>query len=39
MAAALPHTVLYALSNLAFLWLLAKPIGEKLERIRIKYGV
>ena len=39
MAAALPHTVLYALSNVAFLWLLAKPIGEKLERIRIKYGV
>lgn len=37
--AALPHTALYALSNVAFLWLLAKPIGEKLERIRIKYGV
>lgn len=37
--AALPHTVLYALSNVAFLWLLAKPIGQKLERIRIKYGV
>lgn len=37
--AALPHTALYALSNVVFLWLLAKPIGEKLERIRIKYGV
>ena len=36
---ALPHTVLYAVSNLIFLALLAKPFGEKLERIRIKYGV
>ncbi len=38
-AAALPHTVLYGLSNLLFLWLLAKPIGKKLERVRIKYGL
>lgn len=36
---ALPFTVIYAVSNLAFLWLMAKPFGEKLERIRIKYGV
>ncbi len=35
---ALPHTVLYAVSNLVFLGLLAAPIGEKLERIRLKYG-
>ena len=36
---ALPFTVVYAVSNLAFLWLMAKPFGEKLERIKIKYGV
>lgn len=36
---AIPHTVLYAVSNFIFLWFLAKPFGEKLERIRIKYGV
>lgn len=38
-AAALPHTLLYCLSNLVFLWFLAKPIGKKLERVRVKYGV
>lgn len=37
--AALPHTLIYAVSNVAFLWLLAKPFGEKLNRIRLKYGV
>lgn len=36
---ALPHTLLYAVSNLIFLWVLAKPFGEKLERIKIKYGI
>lgn len=38
-AAALPHTLLYCISNGVFLWFLAKPIGKKLERIRIKYGM
>ncbi|MBQ9110909.1 MAG: ECF transporter S component [Oscillospiraceae bacterium] len=37
--ASLPHLVLYAVSNFLFLFWLAKPFGEKLERIRIKYGV
>ncbi len=37
--AALPHTILYAVSNFVFLWFLAKPFGEKLSRITIKYGV
>ncbi|MCR5321766.1 MAG: ECF transporter S component [Lachnospiraceae bacterium] len=37
--AAIPHTVLYAVSNLIFLYFLAKPFGEKLERIKLKYGV
>lgn len=36
---AIPHTVLYSVSNFIFLWALAKPFGEKLNRIKIKYGV
>ncbi len=36
---AIPHTVLYAISNFIFLLVLAKPFGEKLNRIKIKYGV
>ena len=36
---AIPHTLLYAASNFIFLWILAKPIGEKLDRIKVKYGV
>ena len=35
----LPVMVEYVLSNLVFLLLLAKPIGEKLERVRTKYGL
>ncbi len=37
--AALPHALLYALSNLLFLALLAKPFGAKLERMTVKYGL
>ena len=37
--AALPHTALYAVSNLVFLLVLATPIGDKLARIKLKYGV
>ena len=36
---ALPHTVLYLVSNFVFLWFMAKPFGDKLNRIKIKYGV
>ena len=36
---ALPYTVLYAVSNLLFLILFAKPIGDKLSRIQKKYGL
>ncbi len=36
---ALPHTLLYGLSNVLYLWLLARPFGEKLHRIRVRYGV
>lgn len=36
---ALPYTVLYALSNFLFLLAFARPFGEKLSRMKIKYGV
>lgn len=36
---AIPHTLLYAVSNLIFLYFLARPFGEKLQRIKIKYGI
>ena len=36
---ALPFTVTYALSNLLFLMLFAKPFGDKLSRIKKKYGL
>lgn len=36
--AALPHTIAYALSNVVFLNVLARPFGEKLARVKIKYG-
>lgn len=36
---ALPVTVEYAVSNVIFLLLLAKPIGDKLARIKKKYGL
>ena len=35
----LPVTVEYAVSNVIFLLLLSKPIGQKLERIKKKYGL
>ena len=38
-ATALPFTMMYAVSNVIFLWLLAKPIGDKLERLKKKYGI
>lgn len=36
---ALPHTILYSVSNVIFLWFMVKPFGEKLNRIKIKYGI
>ena len=36
---ALPFTLLYAASNVVFLLLLSDPIGKKLARIKLKYGV
>ena len=39
LVSAIPYTVSYAVSNVLFLYLLAPPIGEKLRRIKVKYGV
>ncbi len=39
MLTALPHTILYAVSNAIFLWFLAPGFGQKLERIRTKYEI
>ncbi len=36
---AVPYTVLYAISNLIFLMVFARTIGDKMERIRKKYGL
>ena len=36
---AIPYTVSYVVSNLVFLAVLSRPLGEKLERLRVKYGV
>ncbi len=36
---AIPHTILYAVSNFVFLFLLADPFGKKLKRVKIKYGI
>lgn len=38
LAASLPFTIAYAVSNVIFLNIVSRPFGEKLERVRIKYG-
>lgn len=38
-ATSLPVMVIYAISNVVFLMLAIKPFGEKLERIKTKYGI
>lgn len=35
---ALPYTIVYAVSNVIFLNLIARPFGRKLDRIKLKYG-
>lgn len=39
LASAVPVTAVYAVSNVIFLLVLARPIGQKLERIIFKYGI
>ena len=34
-----PYTAIYAVSNIIFLWIILKPIGKKLDRIIMKYGL
>ncbi len=36
---ALPVTAVYAISNVVFLMILAKPLGKKIERVKTKYGI
>ena len=36
---ALPVTLVYLVSNVIFLLLLTRPMGEKLERVKEKYGL
>ena len=36
---AIPVTIEYAVSNVVFLLFLTNPIGEKLSRIKKKYGL
>lgn len=36
---AIPFTITYAVSNVVFLMLLVKPIGERLKRVKKKYGM
>lgn len=37
--AAAPYTAEYAVSNVVFLFVLSKPIGKILDRIKTKYGI
>lgn len=36
---AIPYTITYMVSNVVFLMLTIRPIGEKLNRIQIKHGI
>jgi energy-coupling factor transport system substrate-specific component len=36
---ALPITAIYAISNVVFLLIITKPIGKKLNRLKVKYGI
>ena len=36
---AVPYMTMYVLSNVVFLFVLAKPVGEKLNRLQVKHGI
>lgn len=36
---AVPFTITYAVSNVLFLLILGRPMGQKLARIKLKYGI
>ena len=35
----LPFDLIHALSSAFFLWLISEPMIEKLERVKLKYGL
>ena len=35
----LPFNMMHGISTIVFLFFLAKPMGQKLERIKKKYGI
>ena len=37
--AAVPFNLVHAASSAVFLYFLAEPMGQKLERIKLKYGL
>lgn len=37
--ASFPVTLTYAVSNIIFILLLSKPIGDKINRLKVKYGI
>lgn len=39
LSTAVPYTITYMVSNVVFLMLMIKPVGEKLNRIQIKHGI
>ncbi|MBR5751099.1 MAG: ECF transporter S component [Clostridia bacterium] len=39
LVSAVPYTVSYVISNTVFLFIFAKPFGEKFTRVKLKYGV
>lgn len=38
-AAGLPYDMVHALATVFFLWFIAEPMTEKLERLKLKYGI
>lgn len=38
-AMGLPYDIIHAVSTAVFLWLIAEPMLDKLERIKVKYGL
>lgn len=39
LSTAVPYTITYMVSNVIFLMLALKPVGEKLKRIQVKHGI
>ena len=39
LATAVPVTITYCVSNVVFLMLTIRPIGDKMNRIQVKHGI